>query len=112
MFFDKRFDYGDLSNQKKWWKTSEWGRDYYAFEVLLIVTIIALAIGYGIGVLTSELVKQKSVKQNIQVIEKVIPVAAKKVAPVDKPTIEPAAVPQQADETNNYIVPSITGQKG
>lgn len=112
MFFDKRFDYGDLSGNKKWWKTSEWGRDYYAFQVLFIVATLALIIGYGIGVLTAEFVNQKSLKQNNKTIEKVLPVAAKKAAPVAVPTIEPVALPQQADESNNYIVPSITGQKG
>lgn len=110
MLKSKKVDLAQFSRSDPWWKTTLWGKEYIAYEVVILITAMTLIIGIMTGFFLSDYVHNKNVSK-----------AAASAQVVIKSTNEmaetgelgyPIRVPQinfdyLVDE-QNYLVPDIT----
>jgi len=110
MFNSKKVDLARFSRNDPWWKTTIWGKEFLAYEVVLLISILSMLVGMAVG---GYLVHHYTSKGAKVVVTPAIPVSKK----ISKPAVEqveaasPISIPQidlgNSAEQPVYLVPDI-----
>ncbi len=114
MFKSKKVDLAKFSRNDPWWKTSIWGKEFLAYEVVLLIAVLSLLVGMAIGGLLAHHFMTKMSKQvaapAAAVTTKIIKPTIERVESSSPITIHPVDL-GDSSENPSYLVPDI-GKKG
>jgi hypothetical protein len=110
MFKSKKVDLAKFSRNDPWWKTTIWGKEFLAYEVVFLIGVLSMLVGMAVGGFVVHHYTNRAVK----VVVSPSITAPKKITKPDVEQIEaasPIAIPQ-IDLGNNaeqpvYLVPDI-----
>lgn len=110
MFKSKKVDLAKFSRNDPWWKTTIWGKEFLAYEVVFLISVLSMLVGMAVGGYLAHHFITKTSKSNVSP-------AAVVTTKTIKPAVEqveassPITIPQMdlghSTEQPNYLVPDI-----